>query len=128
MCVSVFLALVIGAYLVLVSLAMLIQHQHSKRLLNEFYANHALVVFSGQIWIILGLLLIVGHNVWEMEWPVIITIAGWVMLLQGIYRVFAPMLFSKKMKELQARKGYDFIVWAWLIVGLYMIWVGVSNT
>jgi len=127
MCISVFLAIVIGTYLVLVSIAMLIQHQHHKRLLSEFYANHALVVFSGQIWVILGLVLIVGHNVWAMEWPVLITIVGWVLLLQGIYRIFAPALFSKKMKELQARRGYDLMVWAWLIIGLYMIWVGVSN-
>jgi hypothetical protein len=62
-----------------------------------------------------------------MEWPVLVTIAGWVLVLQGIYRIYAPALFSKKMKELQARKGYDLMVWAWLIIGLYMIWVGVAN-
>jgi len=127
MCVSVFLSIVIGAYLVLVSLAMLIQHQHAKKLMSEFYANHALVVFSGQIWTIMGLLLIVGHNVWAMEWPVLVTFVGWVLLLMGVYRMFSPMLFAKKMKELQAKKGYDLIVWAWLIIGLYMMWVGISN-
>jgi hypothetical protein len=37
-----------------------------------------------------GLLLVLSHNVWVMGWPVIITILAWMILVGGILRLFAP--------------------------------------
>lgn len=127
MCLTVFLSIVIGTYLTLISLAMLTHQARYKKTMSEFYANTALVTYSGAINIILGLLLVVAHNIWDTEWPVLITIIGWITLLQGIYRVFQPMHFAKKMKEFQATKGYDLMIWVWLLAGIYLIWMGMSN-
>jgi hypothetical protein len=128
MCLSVFLSIVIGMYLFLISLSVLLQEQRYKKLLVEFYNNHPLLNFTGVIGILLGLLVIVGHNMWVADWPVLITIIGWIVLLQGICRVFAPVQYVKKMKELQTKKAYDLMVWVWLVVGIYMVWAGIANS
>lgn len=128
MCLSVFLSIVIGMYLFLTSLAMLVHEQRYKRMLHEGYANAPLLNLCGVIGLILGLLLVVGHNIWVSDWPVLVTIIGWITLLMGAYRLFAPTHFVKNMKTLQAKKGYDFIVWVCLVVGIYMVWAGISNS
>ena len=124
MCLSLFLAQVIGCYMLLISLAMLAHQQRFKKTMNEFVQNHALVVFSGGVSIVVGLLIVLSHNIWVAEWPVLITLVGWLMLLQGVMRVFFPDSFAKCMKDLMHKTGYLLMSWIGLIVGIYLVWIG----
>ena len=38
----------------------------------------------------LGLVLIVGHNVWVWDWPVLLTIAGWGMTIKSALYLLIP--------------------------------------
>ena len=77
---SVFLAKVLGLYLVIVAPAALLNRKHFPRLIKEFSDSLAMVVLSGFVALVLGLLLVVSHNVWTADWRVIITLLGWVTL------------------------------------------------
>lgn len=125
-CISMFLAKVIGVFLFLISLAMLVHQQRHKKLMNDFLGNHSLLNFSGVVGILLGLLILGCHNVWVSDWPVLITLIGWLTLLQGVWRIFFPESFSKSMKDLMNGSGYVIWAWVWLLIGLYLIWVGYS--
>jgi len=37
-----------------------------------------------------GLLLIVGHNQWVLDWPVFITVVGWGMAIKGTIYLLVP--------------------------------------
>ncbi len=37
-----------------------------------------------------GLLLISVHNVWVQDWPVIITLVGWILFLKGSWFMLFP--------------------------------------
>lgn len=126
MCSSIFLAQVIGCFVFLVSLAMLVHQQRVKKTMQDFLGSHTMVAFSGNLSILLGLLVVLSHNVWVSDWPVLITLIGWFVLLQGLMRVFFPDSFAKMMKDLMAKSGYTFVTWVWLLIGLYLIWVGFS--
>lgn len=127
MCLSIFLAQIIGCFLFLVSLAMLVHHARFKKQMNDFLANHAMVAFSGNLSLLLGLLIVVSHNIWISEWPVLITIIGWIVLLQGLARIYFPEAFVKTMKDLMSKTGYTLWCWIWLLVGVYLIWAGFSQ-
>lgn len=43
----------------------------------------------------LGLLMVAGHNVWVLDLPVLITVAGWLMLSKGVIYILAPQTFLK---------------------------------
>ena len=43
----------------------------------------------------LGLLMVVGHNIWVLDLPVLITVAGWMMLIKATVYVLAPQTFLK---------------------------------
>lgn len=126
-CISIFLAKVIGVFLFLVCLAMLVHQQRHKKLMSDFLANHSLLNFSGVIGIILGLLILCCHNVWVSDWPLLITLIGWIVLLQGVWRIFFPDSYSKTMRDMMTHTGYLIWAWVWLLIGLYLIWVGYTT-
>jgi len=44
----------------------------------------------GILLFVAGLAIIRVHNFWTRSWPVLITLLGWVIILSGLFRMFAP--------------------------------------
>ena len=100
MCLSIFLAQVIGCYLFFMSLAMLIHQHRFKKTMSDLLNNATLITLSGGISLAVGLLIVVDHNVWVPDWPVLITLIGWILLLQGLMKLFVPDAFVKMSKDM----------------------------
>ncbi len=124
MCISIFYAQVIGLWLFFVALAMIVHHARFKKTVMDSLTHPALMTFMGFMGLLLGLLVVVSHNIWVPAWPVVVTLIGWILLIQGIMRIYWPETFAKIMKDLTAKSGYTVWSWVWLIVGLYLIWAG----
>jgi hypothetical protein len=45
---------------------------------------------NGTILFVVGLSIIRAHNHWTRGWPVLVTLTGWLAMLGGLYRMFAP--------------------------------------
>lgn len=127
MCYTIFLAKVIGWFFFLTGLMMVLNHQHFKKTVSEFLSDHLMITLSGQMSILLGLIVVITHNVWISEWPVLITLVGWFFLLQGLMRTFFPEAFIRHTRQLLAKSSYLFLCWGWLLVGLYLIWASFSQ-
>lgn len=127
MCLSIFLAQVIGLYLFLVSLAMLVHQQRFKKSMSDLLGSVAMINLTGLVMLVVGLLIVVDHNIWIPDWPVIITIIGWILLLQGLMRLFVPDAFIKMSKDLQGKVVFTLGCWVRLFVGIYLIWAGFSQ-
>lgn len=127
MCISMFYAQVIGLWLFLISLAMVIHQARFKKIVTETLNNQSLITYSGLISLILGLLVVVSHNIWVGSWPVVITLFGWVLIVQGVMRIYWPDSFAKIMKDLMAGNGFTVMTWIWLLVGVYLLWIGFMN-
>lgn len=127
MCISMFYAQVIGLWLFLVALAMIVHHNRFKKVVTETISNSSLVTFSGLIALGLGLLIVISHNIWVAAWPVVVTLYGWILIFQGVMRLFWPEAFAKMMKDMMAKSGYTVMSWVWLIVGIYLIWAGFAS-
>jgi hypothetical protein len=50
------------------------------------------VYLNGTLLFIAGLALVRAHNLWRLDWTVLLTLTGWVSLLVGLYRMFLPAL------------------------------------
>lgn len=121
---SIFFAQVLGVYLFVVFLSMLMHHQRHKRILGDFTSNHSLLALTGGLGLLFGLAIVVSHNVWVSDWPVLVTLTGWVAIVQGILRIFFPDAFAKLVKDMMSKTGYLIWCWVWFIIGLYLLWVG----
>ena len=92
---SIFLGKVLGLYLLIVSVVMTINRKDYKKLLQSFQENFALTLVCGVFTVILGLLLVVGHNIWSNDWRVIITLIAWLTLAKGIGLILVPLKILK---------------------------------
>ena len=123
---SLYLAKVLGSYLVIVCVVLLTKRKALSGLIKELTNSTAVLVVSGAFTLLLGLLVVVSHNIWVMDWPVIITILGWLTIAKGVLRLFMP----EKVKPMaQKFAGPWLIVWVLfiLIVGVYLTYVGFTG-
>ena len=122
---SIFLAKVLGLYLIIVPASVLLNRKYLPRIIEEFSRSFALIVLSGFIALVLGLLVVVSHNIWSADWRVMITILGWLTLAKGVFRIFLPHKFSQA-ASMSARPWWVVVIVIFIALGGYLTYVGFS--
>lgn len=121
---SLFLAKAIGLYFVLFSLFILIRHKALADIMREITAQPGFMLISGIITLVLGILLVISHNVWVSDWRIIITIIAWLIFVSGIIRLFffdaAKPIAEWWIKHRSFLIGFAII---YLIIGFYLLYV-----
>ncbi len=85
---TMFLATVLGWYMLIFGLLMLVRHDFVKAAMSDMLAERGLYFVFAIITLILGLLIVSSHNVWMMGWPVIVTVFGWLVVAGALFRLF----------------------------------------
>ena len=122
--ISIYLAKVFGIYLIIVPIAVLINRKHFKELLDDFSKNSSFVFFSGIIHLILGLFVVIAHNIWTNDWRIIITLLAWAGILKGIIRIMFPFKIARWVSKIKDIRKF----WAWcfimILLGIYLTYIG----
>jgi hypothetical protein len=122
---SIFLARLIGPVMALVGVSLLVNEAAFRKMALEFLRSPALIFFSGMILMPAGLAVVLSHNVWVADWRVIITLLGWVAVISGAIRVFAPQRATKVGKNFLTRKDFTTVAAAiWVVVGAVLCYFG----
>ena len=87
---SIFLAKLIGPVLLAGAAGILVNGATYRLLIDEFLRSRALIYLSGILAMTAGLAIVLTHNVWVANWPVLITIFGWLAVIGGAVRIIAP--------------------------------------
>jgi len=127
MCLSTFFAFVVGAYLLITSLATIIHQARYKKICADMLADGALVCLTGCIQLVFGLIIVATHNYWVSDWPLLITLIGWAALIQGAWKLLAPEHCVKMCKQWHGNSGYYLVNWIWMLIGLYLVWVAFAT-
>ncbi|MGB9366333.1 MAG: hypothetical protein WCE79_10000 [Xanthobacteraceae bacterium] len=90
MATSIFLAKLIGPLALALGLGVLFNRAAVRAVLDEFINNRAILFLAGLITFPAGLAIVLTHNVWVANWPVIITMVGWLTAISGALRIVAP--------------------------------------
>ena len=122
---SVFLARLIGPVMALVGISLLTNETAFRKMAMEFVRSPALIFFSGMILMPAGLAVVLSHNVWVLNWPLIITLLGWIAVVSGALRVFAPDRALKIGKKAIASEEIITAAAAfWLVIGAVLCYFG----
>lgn len=92
---SILLARLVGPLFVLVGFGVLLNTEHYAAMTSSFLRNSELYYFSGALSFLIGMALVLHHNLWVADWRVMITIIGWMALFKGMVRILLPTLGSK---------------------------------
>ena len=88
---SIFLAKFWGWYLLIFFLILSFNPKRIKQIFDDL-KDEKFLILTSFIAIIVGLLNILSHNIWEPNWKLIITLIGWQSLLIGL----SLFIFPKK--------------------------------
>ncbi|VVC75550.1 hypothetical protein AQUSIP_08400 [Aquicella siphonis] len=88
--ISRFLSKVLGIYLVIVSVALLVNLREFAGYVDALIRDAPLMFITGFFTLIIGIMMVVSHNIWKWDWRVIITILSWVILIKGASIILYP--------------------------------------
>ena len=121
---SIFLAKVIGLISVISTTAVMIRYKESHVFEEEAVKSSSFTHISGFVFLILGVLLVVSHPVWVLDWRIVITIFGWLLLLKGVGRIFFPVAVRHLIEKKKANHKFILGEIAVFLIGLYLLYYG----
>lgn len=87
---TIFLAKVIGASMVIAGISMLLRQKSLPLLVEQFLNNLPVRYFTGAVVLITGLLIVASHNFWTSPEKIIISLVGWAAVLKGASFMLLP--------------------------------------
>ena len=87
--ISIFLAKFWGWYLIIFFLILSFNPKRIKQIFADLKDEKFLII-TAFIAIMIGLLNILFHNIWELNWKLIITLIGWISLFIGLALFIFP--------------------------------------
>ena len=87
---SMFLARLLGPLFIVIGVGMLVNQSIYEMMIGEFLHSSALIYLSGLLSLLGGLAIVNVHNSWRFEWPFVITVLGWLLLIGGVIRIVLP--------------------------------------
>jgi hypothetical protein len=122
-----FLAELWGISMVIISLALLWKENYFKNL-SDSIANDDQKLFCWGIFsAIIGVAMVLGYNVWEWQWQIIITLFGWAALVKGLAMLFLPEQIKTLTGKLAQNQYFSYAPIAVLIVGLILTYLGFTS-
>lgn len=120
---TLFLAAIMGWYLVIISLFLLVRQDFAKTAASNVLANRGLYLVLAIFTFILGLIMVLTHNFWVWGWPVVVTILAWLVLISGILRLFFPDAAVRWGSAFLARPhGLRIAAVVFLLIGLFLLY------
>ena len=121
--ISVFFARLWGSFFVVFGLLFIITKQLGKTI--EMTDDKAFVISTGYITFLMGLVTVILHNVWVLDWRVVITVLAWSTLIKGIMKIGFPEQIHKQAQRFKVKQWLSAIILillgGWLF---YMSFVG----
>ena len=123
---SIFLAKVLGPYLVIISISVWLRRKDLGELAVSFAQDKVHLYLSGVIFLLLGLALVVSHNVWDTAWQSVISVLGWMTLVKAGVRLFFTDKVGTLAQKATGSKWYWLAIAVSLVVGIWLAYVGFS--
>jgi hypothetical protein len=122
---SIFFAQAFGLYFVLVGLSMF-RVEYVQKAVVSISENSALRYVAGLFTVVLGIVLVLSHNIWNGElYQILITAFSWSALLKGsLYLVASESMFTSLVGALNKKEVYFGGGAVSLVLGIWFLTIG----
>jgi hypothetical protein len=123
---SLYLAQLMSVPLVVLGLAFLLRNKYYAKAYKAWIGNEGLMLFTAMVVLVVGVALVLVHNVWVASWEVLITIVGWGMVLKGVLLALLPKEMDSLVATLMKKQGWILYFGGvlWVIGGLVLGYFG----
>lgn len=96
MTLTLLLAKVFGLALIAVSIALLLKREFFAKITRDFLQQDLLRLVISFLELLAGLFIVIGHNVWSPLPAAVITVLGWVFVLEGGSYLLLPQKYTAR--------------------------------
>lgn len=116
----------LGLYLLIIVAIWLARKEVFEKAIHQIFISDGMYALTGAMHIIIGLIIVILHPIWSFNWKGLITLIGYVSILQGVMRLAFPVE-SKQNISKSLKHGY----WIWVAVagalGLFLTYNGFTH-
>ena len=122
---SILIAKLMGPVIAVAAIAMLKNPEDLVSMGQEFLKSRALIFVAGVLALLGGLAVVNFHNVWVADWPLLITLFGWAMVVAGVIRMALPDVVQSMGDAMLKRTLFvRLIALVWLVIGAGLTYAG----
>lgn len=121
-----FLAQVLGPAFVIFALSAFMNRQWMRTMMDRLSEDNPVLMLGGTFRVLVGLVIIVSHNMWVWSWELLITLIGWVALLKGVLVLWWPSQVMKMKKSLVTDNMIMLAGVVALVIGAVLCYYGYS--
>ena len=96
MTLTAYVAQLLGVYLVLSGVLMIVREQTMMLLVPKFVDTPPFLYFLGSLRVLIGLAIVLAHNMWIGTLGTVIYVVGWLTILRGIAMLVLPVETERK--------------------------------
>ncbi len=117
---AIIVAQIMGIMYLSAGIGILVSKTNFTKMVDELQGS-VIGMIGGAMGIIMGMIIISQHNVWDEGWTVLVTLVGWLALIKGVAYIAFPKTINifKPLLKYQTSIGY-FVV----IIGLVFSYFG----
>lgn len=120
---SIFLAKLIGIYLLIIAFELALRKKEIEKSIKDFSASKGLLIFSGSISLLLGLAIVISHPIYDPDWEGLITLLGYILVASGVIRFAFPSYLQKKIEK-TLHQRYWLLCFILALLGTYLTYSG----
>jgi hypothetical protein len=117
--ISNFLTAFWGWYLIIFFVILSFNPKRIKQIFNDL-KDQKFTILAAFLAIIIGLLNVIAHNIWEPDSRIIVTMLGWISLFLGLSLFIIPNIVAGWLEFINMKLVQVFYV-ALLFVGIYLL-------
>ncbi len=122
---AVWISKFLGPVILALSLPMILSPESLQETARRFLVDRPLILISGVLAMTAGLSIVNTHNVWVLDWPLIVTLFGWALVVGGASRIVAPNAVEHVGGAMMDRPTMTRIVGAlWALLGAFLTFKG----
>lgn len=123
MALSNYLADIWGISIVIFSFALLIKDTHVKKIFAAIEREEGMFMW-GLMSVVVGIAIVLAHNLWVKDWQVLVTILGWLSLVKGALFMFFPEFIRRVAKNMENSKYLPIGLVVAVFIGLVLTYFG----
>lgn len=123
------LARIFGIIMIVLYGGVLLNQELYRNIWDDVVKRPISMILSGFINLLLGLLVVMSHNIWTFGWQGLVTLLGWILIVSGVLRLLFPEYVLKYSRQLMENNPgflkYSAIVM--LVIGIYLAIMGFAG-
>ncbi len=122
--ISIFLARVLGLYLLIISVPLFFNFYYLEATIVELFTDKASFLLFSILTLMIGILLIIAHNIWVLDWRIVITLLAWAIFIKGVMRLYYPAPLQKLSQYIVNPQAYMLVGVVCGLIGLFLCFHG----